>query len=543
MKAYSYIRWSSDKQTFGDSLTRQTLSTKAVCEKNGWQLDDTLQPDAGLSAYTGSNLKNGSLAKFLHAVQTKRIATPCVLVIDDLSRFTRLPFKQARREFEDTIDLGVSICTADDGAIYNEVSFDSMLGLFAPFLKLESNHRYSADISRKVKEARKREREGIAKKIICTSNTPAWLKADVKANKFHVIEEKAAIVRRIFKGYANGKGLRTIMREFNKEGVPTFGKGKQNTGNGWSNSHMRRLLCFRGVLGEYQSYRHVSRNKRVPEGQAVSEFYPAIVDKRTFYKVQEILAKQTHKSGCKKNATNLFTGLVKCKCGGSMVIKRSGCHRGNPKWNYVSLICSNAMRGHSCKYHVIRYEWVERAVLTILWTKILPAVSENDTRENELTTLNGELKHVQDTLADYEQKLSKGEPMPKTLQKVLNGLEAQETTLKQQIESLSAKAQVSPLESWQQVPNTIENRWLLQSILMEEIESLTIDAAKLTATLKMKGLEDAIDLAWTRKNKEGFTFLGGKQSPYLDNVFVWKTPQSFVGELEIKLEPPLQEAA
>src|SRR6266540_2874430 len=113
-----------------------------------------------------------------------------------------------------------------------------------PFLKIEANHKYAADIGRKVREARQREREGISKGQICTKNTPAWLTVIGDYEKFEVVPEKAAIVKRIFQSYANGKGLRTIMRELNKEGIPTFGKGKQNKGNGWSTTHMRRLLCF-----------------------------------------------------------------------------------------------------------------------------------------------------------------------------------------------------------------------------------------------------------------------------------------------------------
>jgi DNA invertase Pin-like site-specific DNA recombinase len=51
MKAYSYKRWSTDKQTKGDSLMRQTNSARAICEQKGWELDESLEPDAGISAF------------------------------------------------------------------------------------------------------------------------------------------------------------------------------------------------------------------------------------------------------------------------------------------------------------------------------------------------------------------------------------------------------------------------------------------------------------------------------------------------------------
>src|SRR5690242_17902406 len=78
IKAYSYRRWSSDPQTFGDSDKRQLEATRDICNQRGWELDETLKPDKGVSAYTGSNLEHGSLAQFLQRVESGRIKTPCV---------------------------------------------------------------------------------------------------------------------------------------------------------------------------------------------------------------------------------------------------------------------------------------------------------------------------------------------------------------------------------------------------------------------------------------------------------------------------------
>jgi DNA invertase Pin-like site-specific DNA recombinase len=544
MKAYSYKRWSSDRQTCGDSLTRQTRSAKAVCEKFKWELDESLEPDAGRSAFTGSNLTNGSLGKFLQAVQSKRIATPCVLVIDDMSRLTRLPFKQATREFEDILESGVKICTADDEQVYDSSSRNSLWSLLLPFMKLEAAHKYAADIGRKVREARVREREDIVKyRKICTKNAPSWLRVVGDYERFEVIIDKAAIVQRIFTSYVNGKGLRTIMRELNQEGVPSFGKGRQNKGK-WSSTHMRRLLCSRSVLGEYQPHRNETRHKRVPVGAPVTDFYPAIIDTSTFYRAQELLKNHTHKSGPKKNAANLFTGFVKCgKCGGSMVIKRSGIHRGNPKWSYVSLICSNSTNGKGCKYHAIRYEWVERAILTVLWTKVLPAMSQGDDRQQKLATLKGELADTQTKHKTLLGHMEKDGVFPEGVMKIVAGYESKIKSLTEEIGALSAKLQENALGSWRQVEKTVENRLRLQSILADEIERLVIDAGNLKALLQLRNVDEDIDLQWTRENQSGFTFLGGKQSPYLDDVLVWKSDKNFVGELVIKFDSELKKAA
>jgi DNA invertase Pin-like site-specific DNA recombinase len=90
LTAYSYIRWSSDIQSKGDSLRRQLEMTRLICREHGWHLDESLAHDNGISAFNGSNLQNGSLGHFLKAVEAKYINTPCVLVVEALDRLTRM---------------------------------------------------------------------------------------------------------------------------------------------------------------------------------------------------------------------------------------------------------------------------------------------------------------------------------------------------------------------------------------------------------------------------------------------------------------------
>jgi len=53
-KAYSYIRFSTEKQKFGDSFRRQFEATEKFVNENGLELDETLTlHDLGMSAFTG----------------------------------------------------------------------------------------------------------------------------------------------------------------------------------------------------------------------------------------------------------------------------------------------------------------------------------------------------------------------------------------------------------------------------------------------------------------------------------------------------------
>jgi len=453
------------------------------------------------------------------------------MIIEALDRLTRTDIDEAMPLLSDLLRAGLEIYIDRTSRHLTRASLKDPVELTMALFELKGSYEYSAKLSKRVGEAWKQKKANAAEGIKMTTMAPAWLDVDRKNNTI-IPNKKADIVRRIFNSYANGKGIRTIMRELNADNIPTFGKGYQDKGAGWSNTHLRRILGFRGVLGEYQPCNYIER-KRVAIGEPVEDYYPAVVDKATFYKVQEILGKQIRKGGCKRNATNLFTGLVKCaKCGAPMNIKQSPSQGG--RYHYTSLICSNALRGNGCDYKTIQYSWVERAVLSTLWLKVVPAMAQNDTRQDELAKMQGELKNIQAQHKKWMQVVDESLTPPAGVGNKLNALETKEAALKRQIESLSATIHENPLAGWQPVEPTIDNRLRLAGILASEIDSLTIDAEKLTATLELKevrGFTPRFGLAWKRTGANHIKkeladtafLLNGNQEAYLDHVLIWKT--------------------
>lgn len=247
MKAYSYKRWSSDIQSKGDSFARQADSARAICIVKGWQLDESLVPDSGISGWKGANLSEGSLGRFKHAVETGKIKTPCVLIIDDLSRFSRLPALECMDALRELLNLNVIVCTANNGKEYTKSSLNDLGDLILLCVSAHQNNQHSQELSRKVGAAWKRKKQSAKTKIV-TRSLPAWVKIDEKTGKLVENKPKADLLRRIFKIVADGTPLRTVMRQLNKGNVQPFGRGKQNHGNGWSSTHMRRLLTGRNVL-------------------------------------------------------------------------------------------------------------------------------------------------------------------------------------------------------------------------------------------------------------------------------------------------------
>ena len=59
IRAYSYIRMSTEQQLKGDSLRRQLEMSRAYAERYNLLLDDTLR-DLGVSAWKGVNKKKGA---------------------------------------------------------------------------------------------------------------------------------------------------------------------------------------------------------------------------------------------------------------------------------------------------------------------------------------------------------------------------------------------------------------------------------------------------------------------------------------------------
>lgn len=543
-QCFSYIRFSSRQQAKGDSLRRQMEIAPKVASQKGWLLrEDLCAKNLGFSAYKGSNLD--TINGIIKAAQQGKIPHGTVMIIEALDRLTRLSLDDAHQLLRSVLLSGIEIYTDNAQRHHTKADLNNPMLLMLTVAELHANFKKSDDLADRCGKAWRQKKARAADGVIMGKMVPGWLEADTKTNTI-TTNDKAETVKRIFASYANGKGIRTIMRELNRDGILPLGKGNQNKEKAWSSTHIRRVLGYRSVIGEYQPCRNQTENgttKRVEDGVPISDYYPTVIEKPLFFKVQDMLSKtkidpKTGKrfnrrpSGPKRNVTNLFTGMVKCAvCGGSMVIKQGGLSHG--KYAYTSLICYNATRGNGCKYHTIQYGQVERAVLTLIFYKVVPALTETNDKQEKLMTLKGELEHAKKQLAKWTAIVNEESVSPATAVRQLNLYEMRQTVLNRQIEALEATLDDNPLMAWRQVSNTPDNRLRLQTILADEIESLTIDAANRTAKLLMKSPRLEFDISWpqsvgtnaTRLNpaKYGFTCEGVGKMFYQD---IWKNAQS-----------------
>jgi|SRR5882724_6120348 len=81
---YSYIRWSSEPQTWGDSERRQLKDHRDWAARRGLKLSDRTFADRGVSAKAGKNLTEGALGELV------KIAKPGdIILLEEHDRFSR----------------------------------------------------------------------------------------------------------------------------------------------------------------------------------------------------------------------------------------------------------------------------------------------------------------------------------------------------------------------------------------------------------------------------------------------------------------------
>ena len=120
--AISYIRWSSGRQSHGESLERQLSKTKEFCATHGLTLDEELV-DVAKSAFKSKHTqKGGKLAKFLEDLENGLVPKGVTLIVESLDRLSRATVPVALRQFLQIIEHDVDIVTLIDGSWYSRKS-------------------------------------------------------------------------------------------------------------------------------------------------------------------------------------------------------------------------------------------------------------------------------------------------------------------------------------------------------------------------------------------------------------------------------------
>jgi hypothetical protein len=465
-----------------------------------------MKVDEGVSAYRGDNINKGSLGRFIASVDSGEIPTPCVLVVEAFDRLTRARLREARRLFENLLEKRVLICTANNGKLYDEKCLDSPADLIISLTELNAGHEYAKVIGERSRSAWERKKRDAHEGKIVTRKLPAWIECPKDAtttSEFRVVQERAQIVERIFREYLAGIGSRTISLRLSKERIKPFGRAKL-----WNVSSVFKLLKSRAVIGEYQPQSHLGKLVRKDDGPVVSDYYPAILDKKTFYQAQEMLRKRLVPRGPRRNCYNLFTGMVECaRCRSKMVLK-TGAISKYKKTPHITLVCSKAWRGGDCQYATIRYQMVEDALLSVLSSKLIRTISSEENGYARRNSLQGELDSVSEQLARLTEacSLAGNQKRPRAIFAKMNQLEERQHQLIEELETLThspnRESLVAAITKWKPLSSEPEERRHMQVVLKSIVKKLSIDAEKLAASLHILATDKAIGLRWNESRPD-----------------------------------------
>lgn len=407
-RAGLYIRLSKedgDKPESESVSSQKALLEKFVSENPSLNFYDFYIDDG----WSGTDFERPAFGRMIGDVTGGKIN--CVIV-KDLSRFGR-NYVEAGKYLETVFPLfGVRFIAVND-AIDSVSAPQSMNNVLVPFKNI-INDEYCRDISVKVRTSLDiRRKQG---KFIGSFAAYGYRKDENDKNKLVIDECAAATVRMIFAKFLSGYSVIGIARLLNGKGIPNpsaYRKAQNSArvGDGlWCDSTVRRILVNEVYIGnlvqkknETISYKiHVCRPVGKEKRIRVENTHEAIVSREDFYKVGELLKRDTRTSP-HADRLSLFSGFLKCADCGRAMQKRTVTQ---PNKIYDYYVCSTYKKFHGgfCTKHTLRADDLEEAVLSFLNKYISLAVDfdrlETATRKAEaagvrLKSFEKELKQKQ----------------------------------------------------------------------------------------------------------------------------------------------------
>lgn len=243
--------------------------------------------------------------------------------------------------------------------------------------------------------------------------------------KYAIDPDTAPIVKLIFEMYASGSTVTEIIKHLNAEGYRT------KRGDPFTKNSLAVVLKNEKYIGVY-TYKDYIRDEDV---------IPPIIDKETFYKVQDMLKINRKKPARKWSYTDyLLSDKLFCgKCGSSMT-GESGIGKMGVKYNYY--ICTKKRKERACDKKTVRADWIENIVLDQVYNilhddEVMEFIAETtwqyylnqDTEQEKIKALQKQLGNVEKGIGNLVRSIEAG-IFNDIIQSRMEDLEAQRTALK-----------------------------------------------------------------------------------------------------------------
>lgn len=306
--AFSYVRFSSDKQAEGESLSRQVRAASGYALNHNLLLDTSTYRDLGVSAFKSANLVEGALGTFVQAVDAGKIPKGSFLLVESLDRLSRDNVDTALELFLSITRRDITIVTLMDGQVYSKKTIrDNWTKLIMALAIMSRANEESVTKSKRVKDAYDKKRE---RGEILTSKGPSWLVLDKDKMKWKIIPAKAKVIGQIFDWAIAGYGQRAIVNMLEEKKIPTMVSAKY-----WTQSTVAAILRNSSVYGRFEQK---SGGHQVIDNPD-NPYYPPIMSKEKFMTAQSAVQGRKSKGSIRKKVPNIFSGLSFCAhCGERM---------------------------------------------------------------------------------------------------------------------------------------------------------------------------------------------------------------------------------
>ena len=233
-----------------------------------------------------------------------------VVVTKSISRFARNT-KDCLTALRELKRLGITVTFEKENIDTARVSDEIMITIMEGLAQEES-----ISISKNVRWAL---RKRMANGTLRIARVPYGYKKD-KDGRLAIDEPKAALIRRIFDLYLSGYGGRKIALILNEEQIPS------PKGTLWNNITIYKILKQEKYIGDilWQKTYSVFMGERdqINRGDVdswyIRDAHPAIIDRETFIKAQELRQEST-RTGKRGESLSPFRGKMRCTCGRSLL--------------------------------------------------------------------------------------------------------------------------------------------------------------------------------------------------------------------------------
>lgn len=338
----AYARVSTEKEEQEDSFERQVEHyTKMIQTNPKWSFVE-VYADPGVTGTKADKRPN-----FMRMIDDCRAGKIKKVLVKSVSRFARNTV-DALTYIRELKDLGVSVYFESENIDTMTPGGDVLLTILAAMAEQESR-----TISANIKWAYQKKFE----KGEVTINTGLMLgyekagKTEDGRTQYRIIEEEAAIVRRIYREYIGGKTITQISQGLREDGLMSKRGCSTWCSNTITNILKNEKYAGNAVLGKTYKPDVLSKKRFKNDGSKSPMYYaenthPAIIDEETFELAKEEMErrqndKQKAIGRSRYSSKYPFSGILVCgNCGSRLRrhLRKVGSGKRVPAWGCANRI-------------------------------------------------------------------------------------------------------------------------------------------------------------------------------------------------------------